>query len=386
MDKIIYKLVYNRKKTLNGDGTGLVQVEAYLRGKKKYFSTRVYLKPEQWDARKRQVVNHPNAGALNHRLYDFMVRIERQELDLWQQYRRISLDLLKERLLSPGKVLSFTRFYEREVTKSSARESTKRNQLSTLAQICLFRGDVQFGDLSFEFLTSFEHFLRQKGLHTNTIAKHMKHLKRMVNIAIDSGYMDVRHYPFRKYRIKTVEHRHTHLAPEELEKLECLPLEDGAGSLRMVLDAFLFCCYAGLRYSDFTNLSPADNIVDIRHERWLVYRSLKTGNEVRLPLYLLFEGKGLAILDRYKDRLQEFFHLQDNSNVNKKLRILGRMAGVNKRISFHTARHTNATLLIYKGVNITTVQHLLGHRSVRTTQGYAGVMDRTIVRDLEKHV
>ena len=51
----------------------------------------------------------------------------------------------------------------------------------------------------------------------------------------------------------------------------------------------------------------------------------------------------------------------------------------------HTARHTNATLLIYKGVNITTVQKLLGHKNVKTTQVYAEVMDPTIVRDLEAH-
>lgn len=51
---------------------------------------------------------------------------------------------------------------------------------------------------------------------------------------------------------------------------------------------------------------------------------------------------------------------------------------------FHMARHTNATLLIYNGVNITTVQKLLGHKSVKTTQVYTNVMDMTIVRDLEK--
>ena len=97
--------------------------------------------------------------------------------------------------------------------------------------------------------------------------------------------------------------------------------------LQKTLDAFLFCCYAGMRYSDFISLSP-DNIVKIRQETWLIYKSIKTSTEVRLPLYLLFEGKGLVILDKYRDDLQSFFHLRDNSNVNKDLIVISRLAGL----------------------------------------------------------
>ena len=116
-----------------------------------------------------------------------------------------------------------------------------------------------------------------------------------------------------------------------------------------------------------------------------MYTSVKTGIEVRLPLYLLFNGKALLILQKYVNNLTDFFCLGNNSNVNKTLAILMQLAGISKRISFHAARHTNATLLIYKGVNITTVQKLLGHKSVRTTQVYTDIMDMTVIQDLEKH-
>ena len=64
--------------------------------------------------------------------------------------------------------------------------------------------------------------------------------------------------------------------------------------------------------------------------------------------------------------------LKDNSNINKILKKIALQANLQKSISFHTARHTNATLLIYNGADITTVQKILGHKSIKTTQIYAG--------------
>lgn len=383
MNKIIYNLVYNRKKCLNKKGMALVQVEAYLGRKKKYFSTKVYLKPEQWDNKKLIVKNHPNADALNRLIYEFVATIEKKKLELWQQGKRISLELLKNALTTQENNSSFISFFRQEVMNSSLKDSTKRNHLSTLILLQEFKKDIVFSDLTFEFISSFEYFLQLKGYHINTIAKHMKHLKRHVNIAINKEYIEIQKYAFRKYKIKTIENKHTHLVPEELERLENLILSDRYVKLQKSLDAFLFCCYAGMRYSDFINLS-SENIVDINQETWLIYKSVKTGTEVRLPLYLLFSGKGITILNKYKDNLEDFFHLRDNSNINKDLIIITRLAGLSKRISFHTARHTNATLLIYNGINITTVQKLLGHKSVKTTQIYTNVMDMTIIHDLEK--
>jgi site-specific recombinase XerD len=383
MDKIIYNLVFNRKGTLNKRGVALVQVEAYLNKRRKYFSTKVYISPDQWDGKKQLIKNHPNGEALNRMLYEYIAAIEKKELNLWQQGRTVSLDTLKEALKSSTDDASFLVFLKREINNAPLKESTKKNHLSTHIILNQFKRSIVFSDLTFDFISSFEYYLRMKGYHINTIAKHMKHMKRYINIAINKEYMGLHQYPFRKYRIKTTDNKHTHLSPEELELLENLELKGKDQRLRLTLDAFLFCCYAGLRYSDFVSLSPA-NIVQLNNETWLIYKSIKTKIEVRLPLYLLFEGKALNILRRYERRLASFFQIRDNSNVNKELIRITQLAGINKRISFHVARHTNATLLIYKGVNITTVQKLLGHKSIKTTQVYTNVMDITIIRDLEK--
>lgn len=384
MEKIIYNLVFNRRKRLNRKGMALVQVEAYLNRQKKYFSTKVYLRPDQWDQKKQIVKNHPNAEGLNRMLYEHLIDIEKKELSLWQRGKSITLDLLKDALAIPlEEDTSFVTFFRKEVETSSLKESTKRNHLTTLELLKEYDKDVAFLDITFDFISSFDHFLQSKGYHVNTIAKHMKHLKRHINVAINKEYMEIQKYAFRKYKIRCVENSHTHLSPEELNRLENLVLEGRYSRLRKTRDAFLFCCYAGLRYSDFVNL-VSDNIVEIHQDTWLIYKSVKTRIEVRLPLYLLFEGKGIGILNKYRNDLADFFQIRDNSNVNKELVAITKLAGLSKHISFHTARHTNATLLIYSGVNITTVQKLLGHKSVKTTQVYTNIMDITIVRDLEK--
>lgn len=384
MNKIVYKLSYNRKKCLNNAGKALVQIEAYLDKQRKYFSTRIYLSPEQWDMRKSLVIRHPNAEALNRLMYEQMAQIERMELELWKQGRVVTLDSLKEAVMSGHDTESFLHFLKKEIETANIKPSTRRNHQSTLKHLQDFRRHLTFHEVTQDTIDAFCHFLHCRGYHTNTVAKHLKHLKRYVNTAIDKGYMDIKNYAFRTYKIKTETSRHTFLSSDELSRLQSLRLYGRHARHQQALDAFLFACYTGLRYSDFICLTR-DNISVSERLIWLTYKTVKTGTEVRLPLNLLFDGRAISILQRYEADLPGFFRLKNNSNLNKELRLIARLAGLNRPFSFHTARHTYATLLLYKGINITTVQKLLGHKSIKTTQIYTNVMDATIIADLSKH-
>ena len=382
MRKINYRLVFNRKKQLNSQGKALLQVEAYLEKKKAYFSTRIYLTPKQWDNRKKLIRHHPNAEALNYKIREFVISLEARELALWKDGKTITLEELKEEFHAKT-VKSFLSFVKKDIESSKAKESTKRNRMSTYYLLAKFKSHIEFKDLSPRMIYDFEKYLFDNQFKVNTVAKHMKHLKAFVNSAINKAYLTPNDYPFRCYRIKTSSTKHTFLTPEELETLEKLKLPKQYEHLSHSLDAFLFCCYTGLRYSDFINLSEK-NIVMIDKQPWIVFNTVKTDIEVKLPLTILFDGKAWELLCKYKERLKEFFSIKPNSNVNKELMRIGKFAGIEKHFSFHTARHTNATLLIYKGANITTVQKLLGHRNVTTTQIYSEVMGSTIVKDLKK--
>ena len=381
MGKINYRPVYNRSKRLNAEGKALLQVEAYLSRKKVYFSTHIYLTPKQWNTKKRMVVNHPQADYLNYLLRDFVMKLEQKEVELWKTGTEVTLEALK-RKVHPQTEHPFLDFVEKNIAATNVKESTRDNLKTTWRLLGQFKNNLKAEELTSAFLHDFEMYMYQKGLEMNTVAKHMKQLRIFVNWAIDKGMMDGRQHPFRRYRIKTSESRHTYLFPEEVRKLEELILKGRNRSLEHTLDAFLFCCYTGLRYSDFTALKD-ENVVEIEGRKWLDFHSVKTGVKVKLPLYLLFEGKAWRLLEKYRGKWASFFELKSNACVNHDLKLVGRLAGIGKRFSFHAARHTNATLLIYKGANITTVQKLLGHRNISTTQIYVEIMGKTIVKDLE---
>ena len=124
------------------------------------------------------------------------------------------------------------------------------------------------------------------------------------------------------------------------------------------------------------------NVVPINRTRWLCLKMQKTNIEIKLPLALLFDGKALEVIDRYPS-IEELAAIPSNCETNRLLAEVGRLAGVKKRFTYHTARHTCATLLVHQGVAITTVQKVLGHTSVKTTQIYSEVLSDTIVRDLK---
>ena len=380
MDKIKYRLVYNRKKQLNKQGTALVQVEALLNQRKVYFRTNLYLKPEHWNSRNAQVDNHPQAHDLNSMLFEFVLHLQAIELSLWKRGIPVTLSLLKDAIKKDKPVnVTFPVFAKIYVQESDRKRSTKENLLTTITVLQEFRPGLDFKDITYTLLRDFEVHLKEKGNSVNTIAKHLRQLRTLVNEAINQGYIPSDAYPFRKYKIKQEKGRKEFLTPDELRKLENLQVADK--KLRHVLDAFLFCCYTGLRYSDFCQLTP-ENIIRVNGKRWLYFKSVKTDVEIRLPLHLLFEGKALAVLERY-DIVTDFAKIGPNSEANKYLAQLATLARIRKHITYHTARHTCATLLVHQGVPITTVQKLLGHTSVRTTEVYSEVLSNTIIRDLK---
>lgn len=382
MRKINYRLIFNRKRQLTQEGKALIQIEAYLERKRCYFTTHIYVKPTQWNPTKRQICHHANAEGLNWMLAERIAQLEQIEIDLWKREGAVSLNRLKERIANSTSS-QFLPFMAEEIGHGAIRDSTRANRLTTYQLLQEYDDAITFEQLTPRFLSKFEAWMVSRGYHTNTIAKHLSHLRVYVNTAILKGMMREEDNPFHKRHITHKPCKHVHLTPHELDKLECAVFPPKQRYLQVVRDAFLFCCYTGLRYSDFVRLTAA-NMQRNAHHTWVALECHKTGSSIRLPIDILFEGKALRLLDKYADSIESFFQLPSNSTVDKQLLVIAQYAGLRKHFSFHSARHTNATLLLAQGVSITTVQKLLGHKSVKTTMSYCEVIDQTIINELKR--
>ena len=158
MKKITYRPVYNRNKRLKANNTALLQVEAYLEGRKIYFSSHIYLTPDQWDNKRHLIKEHPHADELNMMLREFILKLEKKELELWKNGYEITLDLLKEKCNCYAP-MSFIVFAREFINASNVRESTKRNRMTTCSLIEEFRPGTTFRDVDSRFVFEFERYL-----------------------------------------------------------------------------------------------------------------------------------------------------------------------------------------------------------------------------------
>ena len=137
--------------------------------------------------------------------------------------------------------------------------------------------------------------------------------------------------------------------------------------------AYLFACYCGLRLSDVYALRWKDIVQDGEQ-----YRMSTVMQKTTTPIYLPLSRHAVRWLPERngaEDGLHVFAGLPAEPNINKVLAKWMATAGINKKITYHTSRHTFATMMLTLGADLYTTSKLLGHANVKTTQIYAKIVD-----------
>ncbi|MBQ6764040.1 MAG: site-specific integrase [Paludibacteraceae bacterium] len=373
LSRIAYRPVFNRAARLNMSGKGLIEIECRQSGRRIYFSTNTYVGTDQW--KHGRVINHPLADGLNHSIWMSLLDIQRVELEFLKRGVYLSLPALKNAVRAKIKPTATLVEFGNEIINGSERKQTTIAGYRTLFRnIEKFRAGVLVADIDYSFLVSYENWMRALGIAHNTRVGRLCFLRTIMNEAVRHKIIDSS--PFAEYKIPPMTAREGFLTNTQLHKVEKVDVKDKAAIIR---DAFLFACYTGLRFSDLVTLR-SEHIV----KQWIHKKMVKTGFMVDVPLNDIFASKAAAIIERYGTIERLVTKIGCNSTANKRLREILQQVGITEHYTFHTARHTFATLLIQYGLAITTVQRLLGHQRIETTQIYGEITTKAISADIRR--
>jgi len=239
------------------------------------------------------------------------------------------------------------------------------------------RKDIPVRSVDHKFITGLEYYLKSvKGLEHNTSIKYIVNFKKIIRIAYANEWITKDPFFHWKASWKTKEKQY--LTQAELDTLK--NKKSFLPRLELVRDIFVFCCYTGLAYSDVKLLKLENIVIGINRDRWIKMARKKTKAMSSIPLLPTAE----KIIEKYSQHPnvvngEGVLPVMTNQKSNAYLKEIADVCGIHKNLTTHLARHTFATTVtLSKGVSIATVSKMLGHRSLKTTQIYAKVLDSKI--------
>lgn len=242
------------------------------------------------------------------------------------------------------------------------------------------RGQCTFNTLNVALCKGFREYLlhdvknrrTKEPLHQNSAAGYLTVFRTVLKQAYVDKMLDCNLNDYFD-AIKTIPTEKETLTQEECERLLATPCKSD-----VLKRATMFAIFTGLRISDILSLEW-DHIIKAPNGKWCIYKEIqKTRKWKAVPMTeeaLYFCGErshGYVFKGLKRTMAQEPF---------KKFIA---EAGITKHITFHCLRHTFATLLHAKKIDIYTIMTLMGHSQVTTTQIYTDVADDTMWEAVEK--
>jgi len=279
--------------------------------------------------------------------------------------------------------VDFWHFMETELKNrmGTIAENTYRAQYSTLLKFKNVLPGLQFQDLNEDTIRELKKVLAKKyGNSLNTITKNMITLKTYVSIAVRKKFLESN--PFELEKIKRYKANPVWLTENELAKLITIyKKEQLPKNLNHVLQYFLFSCFTGMRLSDVKNF----DMEQVKGEFIIInpIKTKRTSNDiVSIPITKPIKQ---ILKDAAKLRLKgRVFDCYADAATNRVLKKIAESAGINKEISFHSARHTFASIFLEKTDDLATLQKLLGHSDIKQTMVYVHMSERKKVEQMSK--
>jgi len=389
--KITFTTIFNRKNKLNAAGEAPIEIRAYEKRKRKFFSTKIFITPSQWNKRLNRInENHPYADALNSQISEQIGKLEKLQADHFHDNKPFTIDNVKKEIEKNINNGSFVDFVKTEIINNQVlAPKTKMSHNNTLNKLLEFKNnaDFFFTEIDYSFVDDFLNFLRKQKLATNTVHKQHKNLKQYINLAIKKGYM--LNNPCNDIKVKPDQKKREILTLDEIKRIETLDLSKFDENINTVRNLFLFACFTGLRISDATHLKP--EYVKKEKEGFILdFITIKVNKRAEIPLYSLFKMPGTKkskpeiILEKYYDKKKKYvFPVLSEPFINRHLKVIAELANIHIKVTFHTARHSFGTYMAGK-IPLPQLMYLMQHSDIKTTMIYVNTNQEIVKQGLMK--
>jgi integrase len=338
------------------DGRKSLYLDIYWQGKRSYEFLGLYLTPE----------DKGNTGSSNINKLSQAEIIRAQRLHaLAAENNTNSPPLYAEE--------SFCVYYLECMHTRRGNEANYANWDSAYKHLMIYTQgkEVTFAEVNFKFLLGFKTYLlnayllksRAHKLKQNTAYTYMNKIKAALTLAFEEGkiLVDIG----KKIYVKPGEANRETLDWQEVVRLAGVNCEN-----HTLKQAFFFCLLTGLRFSDMVSMTWSEVLGNSEDGWYLKFNVKKNGRPEHLPI----TKQAREILGETQASSQKVFTgLIYSTWVTTALTRWMANAKIWRKITFHCARHTHATLLLDQDVDIYTVSKLLGHKNVYTTQIYTKV-------------
>ncbi len=335
---------------------------------------------------------HPNYKTENNFLISLKSRANQIIRDFQLEDTNFTLEEFenKFRKIDPNQKLLVIDFFNEIIDEltNAGRIGSAVAYKDTKVSLIKFTGKkITFKGITPTLLEKYEAYLRSKGNENGGIAFKMRHLRALINIAIKRGLVHKDCYPFDNYKVaklKLIKNKRA-LTIEEFQRIKNVELSENPYLLE-AFHYFMFSIYArGMNFVDMMKLKWSD----IQNGRIHYIRSKTKGN-FNIEINEAMQG----IIDYYKNQNRNSQYvfpilLKDDltptqianrkhkvlSRYNSKLKEIGKLANIDKKLSSYVARHSFATILKYLGTSVDKISEMMGHSDIQITMTYLKEFD-----------
>lgn len=369
-------------------------------GQDKEFSTKEQIATSTWDPKKGRVKgNSIEVKSINEHLDNIKLAVKSKYRKLIDDEKLVTASSVRDAYLGvqaqlKGRTLNdLTKFYTK-IWEPKLKPSNFKNYKTTFAYLELFlkknyeSGDVYLSQVDGQFATEFEHYIRTNPIKEydpckgNGVGKHIQRFKCVLNWA-EEVIKWIRQNQCKSYSCPIKKSK-----PRKLNIIELVSLEQKSfinPELIYVQELFLNSCYTGFAFVDAMAVTEYDFEWDVDGTVWCKIYRTKSDELCTVPIL----PSAAKILRKYRaDAVSKgretIFPRVTNQHVNDCLKIIQEACEINTYLTFHVARHTFAkTVALKNGIPLETVQMMMGHTKITTTQIYADVDEEKIADDME---